>query len=62
MASGNICYLKAKGNFLMKPMSRAPPVWESVFPADYSLKGSAFNTLFCKFANPALLCSGGQYG
>lgn len=41
MASENICYLKAKGNFLMKPVSSAPPVWECLFPVDYSFKGSA---------------------
>lgn len=59
MASENIYYLKTKGNFLMKPVSRTPPVWERLFPADYSFKWLSINTLV--FANPTLLCSGGQY-
>lgn len=55
MANESICYLKAKGNFLMKPVSRAPPVWEHLFPADYSFKRAQHQDLDVCQPHPFML-------
>lgn len=58
MASENICYLKAKGNFWMN-LRPGPHLCGSIcFQLIILLKGLSIKTLM--FANPALLCSEGQ--